>query len=106
MAMSLKFIAMTLTALALTGCASTPEPVAGSPQAALPSPKACKARDLVFTKDANGKGYCVTEAQAKCQQSALLVLGDADCLNTLMWKDNTSRPEPLPRGTAVTPTKN
>lgn len=104
--MSLKIIAATVALLVLTGCASTPEPVAGTKEAALPSPKACKARDLVFTKDANGKGYCVTEAQARCQQSALLVLGDADCLNTLMWKDNTSRPEPLSHGTAVTPTKN
>ncbi|MFT3996942.1 MAG: hypothetical protein QM667_06015 [Asticcacaulis sp.] len=89
------------TFVVLTGCASAP---ATDPALAdIPTPKACKAKGLVFTKDANGRTYCVTEAQAKCQQTALLLLGDADCLNTLMWKDNTSRPDPLPPGTPMTP---
>lgn len=92
-------------ALLLSGCASEPaadQSLAGD-TARVPTPKACKARGLIFTRDANGTGYCVTEAQARCQQSALLVLGDSDCLNSLMWKDDTSRPAPLPPGTAATP---
>jgi len=103
--MVLKIVIAGFAFVALSGCAFAPEPSAALAGASLPTPKACKAKGLVFAKDSNGKGYCVTEAQAKCQQSALLVLGDADCLNTLMWKDDTSRPSALPPGTAATPVK-
>ncbi|MDC7684933.1 hypothetical protein PQU92_16740 [Asticcacaulis sp. BYS171W] len=108
--MKLKFAIMTLGMLALQGCATAPRSAEDAQnkadyQASLPSPRACKAKSLVFIKDVNGKGFCVTEAQAKCQRSSLFVLGDSDCLNTLMWKDDNARPQPLPQGTTGNPGK-
>lgn len=72
-----------LAFLSLQACASTSS---SSLQASAASTKSCQAQGLVFTRDKNGKGFCVTEAQATCQANAWLVLDHPDCLNSLAWK--------------------